>query len=375
MKTLKTITHGLCMALGLALAGTAASQPGTYHVRNLVSDGSVPAEKLDANLVNVWGIAFNPFGPVWVNDHGTGLSTLYLGDGTPRSLVVRVPAALPDAVGRPTGIVWNGSAATPVPSGFIVSKDGISEPSRFIFSTEDGTISAWSLNVDANNAIVMVNNASAHAVYKGLALSGGGNGALLYAADFRNNRIDVFDTTFTPVTLPTGAFVDPAIPAGYAPFGLQNINGNVYVSYARQDATKTGHVRGKGLGFVNVFDPNGALIRRVASQGKLDAPWGLALAPAGFGKFSNRLLVANAGDGRINAYDLVTGAFVGKLHDAKHQPIEIDGLWGIAFGPGFALQPVNTLYFTAGPRGGQGGLYGRIDASSFGGMVDTKEND
>lgn len=201
-------------------------------------------------------------------------------------------------------------------------------------------------------------------MHKGLALGADGSGNLLYAADFHNNRIDVFDSAFKPVTLPAGAFHDPDLPAGFAPFGIQAINGNIYVAYARQDPEKKDEVAGAGQGYVDVFDPNGQLIRRFASNGQLNAPWGMALAPAGFGEFGNRLLIGNFGDGTINAYDLASGDFAGTLKDAGQKPIQISGLWGIAFGSGFAGQPVNTLFFAAGPGDEQHGLYGRIDSSS-----------
>jgi len=360
MNILRTLTRYVGMPLTFALVASTpiVTQAASdfYQQHNLVSDGFVPADNTDPNLVNAWGIAFNPFGPVWVSDNGTGVSTLYDGAGKPQALVVQIPPpANTSGSGTPTGIVFNGS------SGFVVSKGSTSGPSRFVFATEDGVIAAWAPNVDPTHAIRIVDNSQTGAVYKGLALSAGGNGSLLYAADFHNNRIDVFDNTFKAVTLPLGAFTDPTIPMGFAPFGLQAINGDIYVAYAKQDAAQHDDVAGKGLGFVNVFDPNGHLIRRIASRGHLNSPWGMTLAPAGFGKFSNRLLVGNFGDGRINAYDLATGRHVGQLKGADRQAIRISGLWGLAFGNGFVNQPVNTLFFAAGPGDEKHGLYGRID--------------
>lgn len=348
----------LTLAVSALLASPAAIAAGNvYQQHNLVSDGFVPADNPDPNLINGWGIAFNPTGPVWVAANGSGTSTLYDGAGKPQSLVVQIPAATGSGdKGSPTGIVFNGS------TGFVVSQGGVSGPSRFLFATEDGVIAGWSPTVDMTHAIrVIDNSASSGAVYKGLALSAGGSGSMLYAADFHNNKIDVFDNTFKPVTLPTGAFTDPRLPPGFAPFGLQAINGNIYVAYAKQDADKLDEVAGPGLGYINVFDPNGQLLHRVASRGALNAPWGLTLAPAGFGKFGNRLLVGNFGDGTINAYDLASGRFVGKLIGPDHKPIQIDGLWGLAFGNGFVNQQVNTLFFAAGPGDEKHGLYGRID--------------
>ena len=346
-------------ALALAMAQPAHAAGNFYQQQNLVSDGSVAAANTDANLINGWGIAFNPFGPVWVSDNGTGKSTLYDGNGKPQSLVVEIPPPMNGSgPGTPTGIVFNAS------NGFVVAQGTNSAPSRFLFATEDGVIAGWAPTVDMTHAIRAVDNsATTGAVYKGLALSAGGNGSLLYAADFHNNRIDVFDSGFKPVTL-SGTFSDPAIPAGFAPFGLQAIAGNIYVSYARQDAARHDDVAGRGLGFINVFDPNGNLIRRLVSRGRLNSPWGMALAPAGFGKFAGHLLVGNFGDGNIHAYSFATGQFAGTLKDSGRRPLQIDGLWGLAFGNGFANQPVNTLFFAAGPGDEKQGLYGRIDVSA-----------
>ena len=202
------------------------------------------------------------------------------------------------------------------------------------------------------------------AIYKGIALSAGGTGQLLYATDFHNGRVDVFDNTFAPVTLPAGAFTDPQLPSGYAPFGIQAISGNIYVTYAQQVAGSNDEAHGPGLGVVDVYDPNGVLLNRVATHGNLNAPWGIAMAPAGFGKFSNSLLIGNFGDGTINAYDPKNFTPQGQLKGQDHKPLKIDGLWGIAFGNGFVDQPVNTLFFAAGPDDENHGLYGRLDVPS-----------
>jgi uncharacterized protein (TIGR03118 family) len=343
-----------------AVAIVPAHATDFYLQHNLVSDGAIAADNKDPNLVNAWGIAFNPFGPVWVADNGSGKSTLYNGAGTPqpmnRPLIVNIPPpAAMGGSGTPTGIVFNGS------SGFQVGSGINAAPSRFIFATEDGVIAGWSPTVDPLNAIRMVDNSGS--VYKALALGAGGQGALLFAADFRNARIDVFDAAFKPVTVPPGAFTDRALPAGFAPFGLQVINGDLYVSYAKQDAGKKDDVHGAGLGYVDVYTPAGVLLQRLVAQGSLNAPWGMALAPAGFGRFGGRLLVGNFGDGMINAFNVATGAFVGRLATPDMHPIQIDGLWGLAFGNGYAGQPVDTLFFTAGPNDEKNGLYGRIDVS------------
>ena len=364
MKPLASHRLRLCALLAFAVVLIAAPMvhsalPGgavRYAQRNLVSDGFIPAEHTDPNLVNSWGIAFNPFGFVWVADADAGVSTLYDGDGNVQSLVVQIPGpAGEDEPGEPTGIVFNAS------SGFVVSNGTTSGASRFIFATENGVIAGWAPNVDVTHAIRAVDNSASGANYKGLALSAGGNGQLLYAADFFHARVDVFSSAFQLVVLPAGAFTDPKIPAGFAPFGIQALNGNIYVTYAKQDASMTDEVIGPGLGYVDVYTPTGQLIRRVASRGTLNAPWGVAQAPAGFGLFSNALLIGNFGDGRINAYEPVFNIPMGPLRDRHFRPIQIDGLWGIAFGNGFQNQPVNTLFFAAGPDDEEHGLYGRLD--------------
>ncbi len=212
-----------------------------------------------------------------------------------------------------------------------------------------------------NHAVETVpKTATGGAIFKGLALAGNGDAHFLYAADFHNNRIQVFDGTFKPATLP-GSFTDPHLPRHYAPFNIQNILGNLYVTFARQDDEKSDEIAGEGFGFVSVFDANGNFIRRFASRGTLNAPWGIALAPADFGRFSNMVLVGNFGDGRISAFDLNTGDFRGLLRTAKHRALSIEGLWGLAFGNGVLGQPTNALFFTAGPGDEAHGLYGRID--------------
>jgi uncharacterized protein (TIGR03118 family) len=331
------------------------SRGGSYSVRNLVSDGFVTADHTDPDLVNPWGVVFNPNGPVWVADNGTGLSTLYDGLGVKQALVVTIPAATggtPPA--SPTGIVFSSG------SDFVVHEGTLSGASVFIFATENGTIAGWNPNVNRTNAILVVDRSGGHAIYKGLALAANGAAHFLYAADFHNNRIDVFDSSFHLAASP-GSFSDPRIPHGYAPFGIQNILGNLYVTYAKQDESAKDDVAGPGFGFVDVFDANGHLLRRFASRGTLNAPWGLALAPADFGRLSNTLLIGNFGDGRINAFDLQSGEPRGRLQTPDGHAISIDGLWGIAFGSGVANQPTNALFFAAGPVDETHGVYGRID--------------
>jgi len=343
------------LALALLLAATPALASDVFRQRNLVSDGTIPAAHVDPHLVNGWGLAFNPFAYAWVADADGTVATVYDGDGTVQPLVVQIPQPMAATGGSPTGIVFNGS------DGFVAREGTRSGPSRFLFATEQGVIAAWAPNVDPTHALRMVDRSASHTSYKGLALSAGGTGQLLYAADFFHARVDVFNSAFQLVTLHSGAFTDPGIPRGYAPFGIQAIGGDIYVTYAKQDASGEDEVRGAGFGYVDVYTPTGYLIRRVASRGCLNAPWGVALAPAGFGGFSNALLVGNFGDGRINAFAPTSGASLGALRDKDAHPIHIDGLWGIQFGNGLADQPVNALFFASGPDEEAHGLYGRLD--------------
>jgi uncharacterized protein (TIGR03118 family) len=353
---MKLMSKPLACAIGAVAfaSATTAWASDFYKQRNLVSDSNaVRAEQHDPHLVNAWGLAFNPYAVAWVADNGTGFSTLYDGNGKAQSLVVTIPGAT--EAGNPTGTVFYGGM------GFVVSKGSASGPSRFLFVSEDGGIAGWSPQADPAHAIRVIDNSASHAIYKGVAISGNGKTTLLYATDFHNGKIDVYDSSFKPVNLPDKPFFDPNLPSGYGPFGIQSIGGDIYVSYAKQDEDREDDVKGKGLGFINVFDPEGRLLRRLASNGALNAPWGMTLAPASFGKFSNRLLVGNFGDGMINAYDLATGRWLGQLKGQDRRPIAIPGLWGIAFGNGLSNQPIDTLFFAAGPGDEKHGLYGRLD--------------
>lgn len=324
-----------------------------FAATNLVSDGTPAAPHTDANLVNAWGIAFNPTGFVWVADNGTNKSTLYDGNGVPQTLVVAIP---PGTAGdaSPTGIVFNGS------QDFKVTQNGITGASAFIFAGEGGTIAGWSPAVNRTNAITTVDTGANGALYKGLAINVFAGANFLYAADFRNNAVDVYNAAYTKVSLP-GSFRDPSLPAGYAPFGIQAIGDRIYVAFAKQTPGSNDETKGPGFGAIDVFDTAGVLMKRLVTDGALNAPWGMAMAPSNFGTFSGKLLVANFGDGKINAYDPATGKFEGALSKADGTPIVIDGLWGIAFGNGVNAQPTNTLFFTAGPSDEVHGLYGRID--------------
>ena len=233
-------------------------------------------------------------------------------------------------------------------------------PARFIFATEDGTISGWASAVDGTHSVIKADN-SATAVYKGLAIGSNASGNLLFATDFHNGKIDVFNGSFAPVNL-SGSFADPTLPAGFAPFGVQNLGGQLYVTFAKQNAEKHDDTPGVGSGFVDVFDMNGNLVKRLITQGKLNSPWGVAMAPANFGDFSGDLLVGNFGDGAINAFNPGTGAFVGALTAENGNPIIIPGLWALAFGNGSAAGDATTLFFTAGTGGEQHGLFGSLTA-------------
>src|SRR2546429_9996537 len=259
-----------------------------YEQHNLVSDGAVPADLVDAALVNAWGLVASGTSPWWVADNGADLSTLYNGNtGAKQALTVSVP-------GAPTGVVFNGG------TGFAVSNGTATAPARFIFATEEGTILGWSPAVALTQAVVAVDNAAGGAVYKGLAIASTAAGDRLYAANFHAGTVDVFDAGFHQLL---GGFTDADLPPGYAPFGIRLLGGTIYVTYALQDADKHDDVTGEGHGFVNSFDTEGHWLRRVASRGRLNSPWGVALAPADFGAVSGGLLVGNFGDGHINAFD------------------------------------------------------------------------
>jgi uncharacterized protein (TIGR03118 family) len=312
----------------------------------------MPANVVDPNLVNAWGLAINPQAVAWVADNGTGKSTLYDGAGNPAPLVVTIPPGPGETVGSPTGVVFSGGADFVV-NGTTATGAPASGPARFIFVTEAGQIDAWAPNVNPATAFIAVDRSAGggtgRAIYKGVALGGNGTTHLLYAADFHNARIDVFDGTFAPVTMAPGAFCESIVPSGFAPFNVQVINGDVYVAYAKQDDDAEDEVAGQGLGFVAVFDPNGKLVQRVSQRGQLNAPWGLALAPASFGRFGGALLVGNFGDGTINAYSPLTGQHLGSLRDERGERIRIDGLWGIQFGNGLLGLESNALFAAAGP--------------------------
>ena len=377
-----TAVIGLCIipaTAALAQNEDRNDEANRYVITNLDSDLAGAAAVQDALLQNSWGVAFSPAGsPFWIADNNTGCATLYDGDGTIVPLQVSIP--LPGNVvpgtdcktvnpknppkptpAAPTGIVWNPSSAFVVP--------GTQLPAVFIFDTEDGTISAWAQSLTpANNAVLAVDNskipnATNGAVYKGLAFGVNVNGAFLFATNFRAGTIDVFGPPTAPGSLFTtattdGGFTDPNIPAGFAPFGIQNINGDLFVTYAKQNATKDVDVAGQGNGFVDVFDTDGHLVRRFASRRTLNSPWGVAQASSAFGRFSGDILVGNLGDGRINVYNSA-GDFRDQLSGLDGRPLTIDGLWTLTLGGG-AKSSSDTLFFTAGPNNQNDGQFGTI---------------
>jgi uncharacterized protein (TIGR03118 family) len=351
MRRIARTLGGLCALAtlaGLSACEDKASGPNfvapppianAFTVTPLVGDNNaLGAPVVDAHLVNPWGIAFGPTGLLWVANNGTGTSTVYSATGAPQSLVVDIPGAVNPTGGRPTGLIFNPT------TDFAIAGSG---PAAFIFAGEDGIISAWN-TASGTAAIRVASRAGNQAVYKALTMASNGGVNFLYATDFHNNGVDVF----------VGSFTDPAIPAGFAPFGIQNVAGKIYVTYAKQllpDAEDDDP--GVGNGFVVVFNPDGTVAQRFASNGSLNSPWAIAVAPAGFGPFGGAILIGNFGDGKIGAYNASTGAFIDFLHDGGGAVITIDGLWGMQFGP---TTQSTTLYFASGPGDEAHGLVGTI---------------
>ncbi|HEX2912752.1 MAG TPA: TIGR03118 family protein [Chloroflexia bacterium] len=332
-------------------------EAGFYTQQNLVSDIPGLAALTDSNLRNPWGLSRSPSSPWWVSDNATGLSTLYNGNGARFPLASPLVVTIPVPGGgtsAPSGTVFNGT------SGFVIAANGKSAASLFLFDTEDGTIAGWAPSVNPTMAIIAKDNSSSGAIYKGLTIATTSSGTFIYAANFHSGKVEVYDQNFNPVTRP-GGFSDHKIPSGFAPFGIQNIGGQIYVTYAKQKLPdKKDDQAGPGNGFVDVYSPTGKLQRRLVSRGYLNSPWGLALAPADFGSFSNKLLVGNFGDGRINVYDPHSGKFLGQLKDTREKPITIDGLWALAFGNDANAGKHNELFFTAGLNDEADGLFGKL---------------
>jgi uncharacterized protein (TIGR03118 family) len=360
------VTAGGLATLGVTAASATSAPHGSYRQVNLVSDQAHRAQLMDPDLVNAWGLAASPGtndnmgSPLWVADNGSNKATLYLG-GTATSvtkagLVVSVTGA------APTGQVFN-----PDTSAFMVKdKKGTKASALFLFDTENGTIDGWSQTVGANGTppstvTEIAKNNGANAVYKGLAEAQVNGKSFLFATNFRSGRVEAYNANFKPVEMPDGLFVDPRLPAGYGPFGIAELNGNLYVSFAKQDGELHDDLAGPGRGFVDVFTNTGKLVRRLITRGVLDSPWGMVIAPSDFGRFSGDLIVGNFGNGHINVFNPHNGAFLGQLRRANGTPIVIDGLWGLMFGNGNAAK-TNELIFSAGPAHESHGLLGKIVA-------------
>ena len=350
----RRVLLALVFVLGVAIVAVSplrAAERTSFSMVPLVSDQPGVAPNTDPNLVNAWGLTSSATSPWWVSDNGTDKSTLYRGsDGMPFPLGAPLVVNVHNA---PTGTVFNPT------TGFVLPTGG---KALFLFDTEEGKVLGWN-GVQGTNSVVVADLGDG-AIYKGLALANTAAGPRLYAADFHNARVDVFDGSFGLVQ--NSGFSDPALPSGYAPFGIQTIGNRVFVTYGQQDAEASDEVAGQGKGFVDVYDTAGNLLGRVAQHGQLNAPWGLALAPDSFGRFAGDLLVGNFGDGEINAYaELGNGHFEhrGELRDSSGKSLSIDGLWALEVGQGGNNGPAGTLFFTAGPDDESHGLFGQINPS------------
>lgn len=356
----------LLLICGGAMLSARAQATQHYKETPLVSNLASLAPTVDSHLVNPWGMARSSTSPWWIADNGTGLSTLYNGTGSILSLVVTIPSADPSAspTGTPTGIVYNGDSTV-----FPINAKAAS----FLFATEDGTVSGW----NGGSTATIVINQNPKSVFKGLTIAStseftGKLATFLYVADFRQGRVEVFDSSFNPVNpsgwgwgfgFPHGVpFDDGQLPHGFAPFNVQNIGGDIYVTFARQDSAKHDEVDGAGLGYVDVFSPGGTLLTRLEHGPWMNAPWGLVMASSDFGLHSHDILVGQFGSGEILAFDHATGKYRGALQGINDQPIVINGLWGLGFGNGATAGPATTLYFAAGVDDEANGLFGSITA-------------
>jgi uncharacterized protein (TIGR03118 family) len=377
--------HWLCAAVLLASAAgpvaaqTASVPPNAYLVHNLISDLANTADNQDTHLVNPWGVGFGPT-PFWAGNNGTGSATLYTGAGATIPLVVTIPqAGNAGAAGPVTGVIFNSFASNA--NAFDVQAG---KPALFIFCSEDGVISGWNQTVSGTKASILFDNSKSGAIYTGCAVGGTATAPYIFAANFSTGTVDVYDGSlnlnpapYSASTLPgpysgSSSFSNPAIPAGFAPFNVQNIDGTLFVTYAKQNAQKHIYAGSPGDGYVATFNLNGSLIANLISEGPLNSPWGLAIAPANFGPFSGALLVGNFTDGKINAFNATTGALFGALDDTAGSPIAIPGLWSLNFGGGVESEDPGTLYITAGIGGGPNndpvqshGLFASIQAAPY----------
>jgi uncharacterized protein (TIGR03118 family) len=372
---------GMVCALTVAACGGGSSSGAPpaaamgFTDTALVTDNDTvvaTALTIDANLQNPWGIAFAPGSPFWISDNNNNLSTLYSGIGANEtqgvtgsaSVGVAIPASAAGVQAKPTGQVYNGNG------GFMITTSMGQESALFIFDGEGGTIAAWAKDSGAAAVTAYddgVANGANHAVYKGLAIGTVAGATYLYATDLHNNKVDVFDTNFSKPAAMQGKFVDPNIPAGFAPFGIAALNGDLYVTFAKQDAAMHDETTGAGLGYVDIFDFSGNLVSQFASAGPLNAPWGIAIAPAGFGSLQGDVLIGNFGDGMINIFTPNGTALAnveGPLMSSAGQPFVFPGLWSLVFGNGDSDKPVTTLFYTAGFANQTDGVFGGITLTS-----------
>src|SRR5580704_14992317 len=384
-----SISLGVVGALTLAACGGGGSSSAPSSTGNqsppqtstgfadtaLVSDkvGVVATTTtIDANLSNPWGVAIAPGLPFWIADNNGNLSTLYSGTGAietdsitgSNDVGIAIPASAAGVPANPTGQVYNGAG------GFLIPTSAGQESAVFIFDGEGGTIAAWANGSGATAVTAFddgVANGANHAVYKGLAIGTVAGATFLYATDLHNNKVDVFDTNFSKPAAMQGKFVDPNIPAGFAPFGIAALNGNLYVTFAKQDSAMHDEIAGAGLGYVDIFDFSGNLVSQFASAGPLNAPWGIAIAPAGFGSLQGDVLIGNFGDGMINIFSPNGTALAnaeGPLMSSAGQPFVFPGLWSLVFGNGDSDKPVTTLFYTAGFADQTDGVFGGITVTS-----------
>jgi len=353
-------------ALGFTVQDVAGQNANRYKTRKFVSNGFTSAVTIDEDLVNPWGIASSPNGPWWVANNGTGVATIYDRTGDKQSLVVALPSdGSPDNVAHPTGVVFNSTDDFPVTDG------NTTAPAQFIFVTLEGTIVGWNPNVPASDpstpsdtAQLAVNNTNDGSSYTGVAIgkvqSGNSFQNRVYAANFGLGTIDMFDDHFDQLDS-SGMFQDNHIPSTFAPFNITNIDGKLFVAFAKK-ADDGDEQAGAHLGFVDVFNTDGTLEQRLIRRGRLNAPWAMVVAPNNFGRFSNALLVGNFGNGRINAFNVNTGHLIGTLRKSNGDALVLDRLWGMAFGNGDDAGARNSLFFASGPNDETDGLFGRIRA-------------
>jgi len=332
----------------ISLPGSTNAPKGSYYLETVLATNHVSTNE---RLINPWGITYLNGGPFWINENHTGFSSVYFGDGTYYFTVTVPPPQGGKSPSEPTGVAANASTVD-------------FEGDRFIFASEDGTISGWAPKIGLK-AQLRVDRSAIGAVYDGLALGSNRRGTCLFATNFGSGSIDVFDSKYSEVQHKSGEyFHDPELPEGYSPFGITNINGQLWISYALRSTSESEYVPGPGHGLIDVFDTEGALLSRFASGGALNCPWSMVVAPNHFGPYSRSLLVGNFGDGTINAFNLKTGQWEGRLTDASGNPIVIEGLWGLVFGNDGYAGPSNTLFFTAGANDETGGKFGRIQTVS-----------